>query len=177
MRTQDLLLILEYNYWANGRILDCAARLTPEQLTARSSYSLGSIRATLVHILSAEWVWRMRCQERRSPSALLSEEAFPSLAAIRSRWAEEEQAMRGYLRGLDDEALTRPIRYQTLDGRPQENVLWHILVHIVNHGTEHRSEAARLLTEFGHSPGNIGFIHFLREREVEDRDKPRGSPS
>ena len=39
-------------------------------------------------------VWRMRCQEGVSPSSPLVEDAFPTLAVLRERWSEAEQAMR-----------------------------------------------------------------------------------
>jgi uncharacterized damage-inducible protein DinB len=43
-------------------------------------------------------------------------------------------------------------------------VLWHCLVHVVNHGTQHRSEAALLLTNDGQSPGDLDFTLFLNSR-------------
>ena len=45
-----------------------------------------------------------------------------------------------------------------------QNQLAHILHHVVIHGMQHRSEAAAILTDYGHSPGNIDFIIFLRDQ-------------
>ena len=72
--------------------------------------------------------------------------------------------MRGFVASLTDDDLNRPVSYNTTKGLPMENILWHLMTHVVNHGTQHRSEAAMLLTGCGYSPGDLDLIVFLRER-------------
>jgi uncharacterized damage-inducible protein DinB len=73
------------------------------------------------------------------------------LAALRERWQEEETAVRAYVAGLTEAELNQVVKYTTMSGWPMENILWQILVHLVNHGTQTRSEAALLLTGYGYS--------------------------
>lgn len=160
MNTSDIQTLIDYHYWANQRILDQAARLTQEQYTAPANVPFGSLRGTLVHLLSAERTWRMRCQEGISPSAMLSETGYATFDQLISLWREEESAMRAYIRTLSEADLEKPIRYTNTKGATLEVRLSHILTHVVNHGTQHRSEAAILLTDFGHSPGDLDFIYF-----------------
>jgi uncharacterized damage-inducible protein DinB len=63
-----------------------------------------------------------------------------------------------------DDNLNEAFQYKTMDGQARENVLWHAMAHVVNHGTQHRSEAAAMLTEMDSSPGDVDMILFLRER-------------
>lgn len=163
MQTGDILLLFDYNYWANGRILGATAEVSEPLFLAPAKLSHGSLRGSLVHILNAEWIWRTRCQTGMSPSAPLSEADFPTPEALRRRWQEEEQAMRPFLANLRDEDLAATVRYTTTRGKPVANTLWHILVHVVNHGTQTRGEAALLLTEYGQSPGDLDLILYLRE--------------
>jgi uncharacterized damage-inducible protein DinB len=42
-------------------------------------------------------------------------------------------------------------------------MVWESMLHLVNHGTQHKTEAAAILTGFGHSPGDIDLIVYLNE--------------
>lgn len=164
MNKQELLTLYDYNYWANARILRAAARVDATAFVAPQRFSHGGLRGTLVHALSAEWVWRVRCQEQQFPTTLLAEEDFPTFADLQARWQDEEAAMRAYVGGLSDAQINSTIFYKSTNGAPYEHLLWQILVHVVNHGTQHRAEAAVLLTGLGHSPGDIDLIIYLREQ-------------
>jgi uncharacterized damage-inducible protein DinB len=106
----------------------------------------------------------MRFAEGVSPTALLVEDDFPTVEALSSRWQREEEAMRAFLATLKDDGLNRVVRYHSTKGKSFESTLWHLLVHVVNHGTQHRSEAAMMLTDFGASPGDLDMIFFFREQ-------------
>ncbi|MCB0114108.1 MAG: DinB family protein [Caldilineaceae bacterium] len=164
MNTSDLQTIYDYNYWANGRILAAAAQLSQEQFVAIPASSGGSMRGTIVHVLDAEYAWRMLLQHKTLDHFReLKADDFPTVAALAERWREDEQSMRAWLATLTDADLAGTIRYTTDEGGTRERVLWHCLWHVVNHGTQHRSEAAVLLTDYGCSPGGLDFTAFLNE--------------
>lgn len=164
MNTRDLQTIYDYNYWANKRILDAATQLSQDQFTAPSTNSYGSLRGTIVHILDAEYAWRMLLQHKTLDHFReLKADDFATVADLAARWREDERSMRAWLATLTDADLAGTIRYTTDEGGTRERVLWHCLWHVVNHGTQHRSEAAVLLTDYGCSPGGLDFTAFLSE--------------
>jgi uncharacterized damage-inducible protein DinB len=96
---------------------------------------------------------------------MLEESEFPDLKSLRVRWKGEEAAMRAYLATLTNDDLNATISYARTGGARSENTLWHLLAHLVNHGTQHRSEAAVRLTALGSSPGDLDMVLFLREHQ------------
>jgi len=161
MNKQDIQLLYKYNSWANKRILDAAAHVTEAQFLAPASFPQGGLRGTLTHALFAEWIWRTRWLGE-SPAHRFKPEDFPTFESLRARWTQEEMALDAFIDSLTDDKLNAPFQYKTTRGDVMENILWHVMVHVVNHGTQHRSEAAAMLTELGQSPGDIDLILFLR---------------
>lgn len=162
MNKQDIILLYKYNRWANAKILDATANVTSDQFLAPGIFPHGGLRGTLVHTLFAEWIWRHRW-EGTSPVVRLKPEDFSTFESLRARWGDEEKLLMSFVDDTSDEKLNNYFFYKATDGTPYERVLWQAMFHLVNHGTQHRSEAAALLTDFGHSPGDIDFVYFLSE--------------
>jgi uncharacterized damage-inducible protein DinB len=163
MQKSDLQLLFAYNTWANRKILAASAGVPIDQFVSPIGYSWGSLQAILVHTLTAELVWRTRLQGKDATSAFLDAKDFASPAALIEFWSVEAGLLDEYLASLEDADLQKTIQYKTRRGQPMEDCVWQVLLHVVNHGTQHRSEAAQILTSLGHSPGDIDLIVFLRE--------------
>jgi uncharacterized damage-inducible protein DinB len=160
MNKQDILLLYKYNQWANAMILNTAANVTHEQFLAPASFPHGGLRGTLVHALSAEWIWRTRW-EGTSPTSMLKPEQFSDFQALRARWTEEELRLMNFVNDVREERLNDTFDYRNTSGKPFTRVVWQVMAHVVNHGTQHRTEAAAILTDLGHSPGDLDLISFL----------------
>jgi uncharacterized damage-inducible protein DinB len=172
MKIEDIKLLYDYNDWIDARLLAGCERLSPEQYASQESYGRGGLRAIMVHILDSLWQQRITLQgyyreplanEAAYDATELHEDAFPTLAGLRERWVIEQQEMRAYLDTLSEETLNSTIRY-VIPGAVREHVVWHILMDVIIHADQHRSEAAALLTCYGQSPGNYDFGKFLNER-------------
>ena len=74
-------LFCGYTAWADARMLDALAPLTPEQWTRDLGSSLKSVRDTAVHLVGAEWLYLSRFQGV-SPTATWA----AALAASSPRW-------------------------------------------------------------------------------------------
>ena len=160
MTHDEIRILYRYNAWANARILDTSARLSPEQLLASCGASFDSVRDTLVHTLGAQWLYLERWQGR-SPRTMPEARQFPDLAAIRARWDEIERDTQAFVAGLRDADLDHVVEYTNMEGVRWAYPLWQQMIQQVNHGTQHRSEAAVMLTQLGFSPGWLDFLYFI----------------
>ena len=162
MNKPDILLLYKYNQWSSQKILEAASKVKQAQYLAPATFPHGGLRGTLVHALFAQWIWRMRW-EGSSPTQRLQQEDFPTFESLQARWEEDENKLLVFLDGLTDERLISKFSYNSTDGKPHERILWQTMAHLINHSTQHKTEAAALLTDFGHSPGDIDLIVYLIE--------------
>lgn len=163
MSSLDLVkTMFAYHVWANSRILRAAAAVSPNDYTAPGEYSHGGLHGTLFHMLRTETMWRMGL-ETGGQVAPRRPEDFPNLAALREGFAQEAAAWEAYLDGLTPEQVEGAIPMVDPRGRSHSLNLAHILIHLVMHGMQHRTEVAQLLTRYGQSPGDLDFIFFTME--------------
>jgi uncharacterized damage-inducible protein DinB len=110
MTVKDLQRLYDYGYWANRKLFLIISRLTPEEFTQFLDGSHGSIRNTMVHILSAEWGWLSRCGgPDRGPA--LKPEDYPTPESLLETWRAVEGYVRTFLSGLSDDDLGRSVEF------------------------------------------------------------------
>ena len=163
MTVKDLERLYDYGYWANKKLLAVVSQLTPEQFTQTVTGSYGSVRNTLVHILSAEWGWLDRCGGYERGAALKPDD-YPTVASLAETWAQVEGWVRAFLAGLKDEELHRMVEFKNPRGETRSMALGELMQHGANHGVHHRGQVALLLRALGHVPGNVDLLVYDAER-------------
>ena len=163
MSIEELTRLYEYNEWANGRLFVALAPLTDEEFTRDVAGSYGSIRNTMVHLLSAEWGWIDRCGGPPRGPALKATD-HPTLASVIERWQEVARIGREFLASLTDADLSRTVEWTLGDAPPRQSRLGDLLQHGVIHAVHHRGQVALLLRAMGHAPGNFDLL-FYDQRE------------
>jgi uncharacterized damage-inducible protein DinB len=144
MNTSEYLRqVYDYNYWANHRYFVVAEGLTEEQLHRQQGHSWDSVHGVLVHMMSSEWVW-LRRWSGSSPKGHLNPADFPTLAALKERWAEVEAEMRAVISRQTEESLLDTVSYDSFNAETFHVPLWQMLMHVPNHETHHRGELAAM---------------------------------
>ena len=165
MTHRDLSTLVEFNYWARDRMLESVSALEAEQYVKPMGNSFSSVRDTVVHIYSAEWIWCSRWHGT-SPSSRLNASLYPDLPAVTSAWRDLEQKIRAFVDGLDDMRISAEIEYRLMDGQAFRSPIWQMVQHVVNHGTYHRGQVATLLRQLGARAASTDLIAFHRERTI-----------
>jgi len=162
----DLGRLLEYNVWANHRVLRGAALLTPEQFRKDLKSSHGGVRGTLTHMMSAESIWLDRWKGLTG-SRMLDEGEFKDIVALRDRWSALEEHRSAWFRSLRKEAVGQALRYSSFEGKTFEQPLWQLVQHAVNHSTYHRGQVVTLLRILGSRGVTSDLVVFDREKKAK----------
>lgn len=156
MRIDEVRWLFAYDRWATRRLLHAVDGLDPAVWTEPNAVGERGLGGVLVHHLGASQRWRIGLQTRGADEGPEPErEPLPSADDLRERWQAEWTAVDAWLPTLTDEFVEH-----VFEGVP----VWQMLAHVVNHGTQHRSEAAALLTAHGRSPGELDMINYAEEQ-------------
>lgn len=147
--TPGLRGFFEYNLWANLRLLDACASLSDAQLDETMSGTFGSIRETLLHIFSSEEGYA-RSVTGTAPTPRLNElTTFPGFDELRQRAKQSGNR----LITASEQAKLDKILY--LDEGTYPAAVIVVMIQAINHGVDHRSQIASLLSQQGIEPPDL----------------------
>ena len=155
MNAADMRSLFAYDRWATRQVLAQLDGVDADLWGATGVVGDRGLGSILVHMLGAHQRWRISIsQEGEGERPAPEDEPLPDAASLVDRWEAEFAAMDEFLPHLSDGMLAYV----------HEGIaIWQMLAHLVNHGTQHRSEAALLLTQAGRSPGELDLIVYLEE--------------
>jgi uncharacterized damage-inducible protein DinB len=163
----DLLVeFFKHNAMMNQRLMEACRGLSSEQLGATATGTYGTIGATLVHIANAQEGYAARLLDVERPERL-DEDPFPGFEVVAEHLAHGDAQL--------EEAATKAghDRKVKVTGDDPPGGWWMpvslFLVQAVNHGTEHRSQVATILTQLGVEPPEMdGWTYFFQSGQMVD---------
>ena len=158
MQHTAVMQLIAYTFWADMRILQTCTHITPDQFVQPVTPDPGwhSLRGTLVHALDTAYGWRMALTGA-SDEGVITEADFADVDSLITRWQHEQTAWMTYVATLSDAELNA-VWWQH---ERSQRTRWQTIMHVINDLTYHRSEAATMLTGYGHSPGELDFDKFV----------------
>jgi uncharacterized damage-inducible protein DinB len=137
----------EQSAWANERLIGVCERLTDEQLDQHGTASYGSIRGTLLHLLSSEQSYLARAGGAM-PADRVFLGQFPGFEVLKRAARDTGAALAATAESLASDAV---VRGSAEDGysEAQAKVLF---VQAIHHSAEHRTQIVAMLSALGALP-------------------------
>jgi uncharacterized damage-inducible protein DinB len=152
-----------YNAWANKRLYDASARLSPEQYRADRGAFFKSVHGTLNHLLATDRIWMRRFTGQGDAPDRLDAILFEALDELSGAREAEDRRIVNFVEGLDDERIAGSIKYRRVSSPEEfEQQLAPALAHWFNHQTHHRGHVHALLTGLVGQAPELDLLFFQR---------------
>lgn len=165
MTPDAICLLYDYTYWGFEEVWGCLSQLNDEQFTRPLDYSMGSFRNQVVHVMSGtqRWIDRIRGEP---VSAHWPFQRYDTLEKVREKWDEGKEDVLAYVLSLNQEDLDEWVEWE-IEGRglKQSNQRWELLLHVVNHATDHRAQMLAMMHyEYGLKTVEQDMLFYLATR-------------
>ncbi|HTM65492.1 MAG TPA: DinB family protein [Flavipsychrobacter sp.] len=161
---ETLLRYADYNIWANKRIIDTLLQLDEEQIDQKIESSFPTIRKTVYHAWSAEYIWLQRLQLAEQP--IWIEGVFNgSFEQGCMLWQDVSLELRKFVGDqYEDKSFSHVLQYYDRKKQSFKTPVCDVLMHLFNHATYHRGQLITMMRQCGvrKVPGT-DFITFARK--------------
>jgi uncharacterized damage-inducible protein DinB len=156
MNLELIKTFTQYHLDMTRRVWKSIDHITEEQFLANDAYSRGSLRNLMVHLAATDSNWLAGLKnipEDQDPPARTLED-YSSRAIAREFWDTTAKDVADYIETLTEAKLNEnPVDIP--------HARWQVLLHMSNHGTDHRSTILQRLHELGAPTFEQDFIFWL----------------
>jgi uncharacterized damage-inducible protein DinB len=172
-----------YNAWANRRLYDAAARLSPEQYHADRGAFFKSVHGTLNHLLVTDRIWMHRFTGEGDAPSRLDAILFETLDGLRAAREDQDRRIVDFVDRLDDARIAGTIRYRRVSSPEAfEQQVAPALAHWFNHQPPPRAGPCAPDRSYRRSagarpavfPAAAGKTHRLNHETSRRRGRRRG---
>lgn len=148
---------VEYHHDMTRRIWDSIERITEDQFLTEEAYSRGSLRNLMAHLANTDRRWLAGLKGLPDIVEQLPKyEAYPDRASLRAYWESVAAEVAEYVNNLSQADLAAEAPGLVARGL--------ILLHMINHGTDHRATILQKLHALGAPTFDQDLVLWLWER-------------
>lgn len=156
-------VLTRYKAWADDVFLSVVSNVSVHELTAPRPISFGSLIRTLHHAYAMDYVWQSHLLGKPHGLATRNPEHCPDMAQLAGRQRDIDAWYVEYADSIPQRALDDAVEFRFIGGGRGAMSRGDILLHVVNHATYHRGQAAGILYHLGVFPPATDLPVFLRE--------------
>jgi uncharacterized damage-inducible protein DinB len=165
------------NAWANHRLLGACSALSQEEFEAARTSFFPSIKATLNHIVTVDWMYAdaiERAVAGKPPhpdigSFYEPREPFATLAALAPAQAGVDGRFIASCVAMTAADLERPVAILRRKGRVEE-AMHRLLAHVFEHQIHHRGQVHAMLAGTGVAPPQLDEFFCANEADLRADD-------
>jgi len=157
----DLAVPIEYDNWATEKLARFCAALPPEQRALTTPGTMGTVEATLIHLVGAKERYASALRGTPVPEDGVRETTTKELGQVVARATALSEWFREYAKGPID--VERIITRRGADGSTQRMPTGILIAQFLHHGNEHRAQLGSIFGAHGIDPPHYSAFNWGHE--------------
>lgn len=166
IQLETMRTFYRYNDWANEQLLLAAGQVGDGRLDQPFDMGLGSIRATLMHIIIGEDTFLKRGQGQVE-AKWGDEKERVIVVQMKERLADTQRRRDAFFSTLTDSELPKKRVYRDSYGSLYSTTLGDLIVQVCTHSMHHRAQVVNMLRRVGANAPELDYIYWMRRPEAE----------